>query len=160
MNTTTVNARSSISTKNSINTSTTSISTSTHSPEANPACISVDCHYSSTTTTTTSQGDETSSGSSPFWKFLLAGLAGAGSVVVGLFLWKSCRTRKKTGQPIISRPLHLQRLDRGELPFADRPSLYPSNVASGSNSSDSDSSDEQGGTNQGSPPSYEKALHM
>ena len=168
------NTRSNINTNNSINTRTTPISTSsTHSHEANPACISVKCHYTPTpsttsTTTTTSPGDE---GSSPFWKFLLACLAGAGSLVVGLFLWENCHARNKTRQEAGTggregQPLHLRQSDRGGLPFSDRPSLYPSNVASGSNSSDS--TDEAGssslvpqrGTNQESLPSYEKALHM
>ena len=64
------------------------------------------------------------------------------------------------------QPLHLQRPDREWLPFADRLTLHPSNVASGSNSSDStdDAGSSglvpHGGTNQESPPSYEKALHM
>ena len=64
------------------------------------------------------------------------------------------------------QPLHLQRPDSEGLPFADRLTLYPSNVVSGSNSSDStdDAGSSglvpQGGTNEKSPPSYEKALHM
>lgn len=141
----------------------------THIPEA--ACISVKCHYRSTTTTTTtkptttsttttsSQEDDTScSCSSPFWQFLLAGLAGAGSVVV---LWKICQSRSKTigGR---GRQSDLPMLHRSHSGW-----IHPSTGAS--NSSALADSDEPGflplgGTDQGSvggsPPTYEKALHM
>ena len=127
------------------------------------------------TSTTTPREDETIS--TPFWMFLLVGLAGAMSVIVGLLLWKSCCRKRPEETGIGGRGNSLQQNLRSRSVCRSH-NVFPPNLAStapNASDSDSDSTDsvepgayrlaQQRGTEQqgimgADPPSYEKALHM
>ena len=121
------------------------------------------------TSTTTPREDETIS--TPFWMFLLVGLAGAMSVIVGLLLWKSCCRKRPEETGIGGRGNSLQQNLRSRSVCRSH-NVFPPNLASDSDSDSTDSELEPGayrlaqqrGTEQGimgaDPPSYEKALHM
>ena len=116
--------------------------------------------HPTTTSTSTTTPREDENISTPFWMFLLVGLAGAMSVIVGLLLWKSCCRKRPEETGIGGRGNSLQQNFRSRNVSSDSDSDSTDSVEPGAYRLAQQRGTEQQGIMGAKPPSYEKALHM